>query len=610
MIPSVFVTLDEMPLTANGKVNRRALPAPDSSRPQLADAFVAPRTPAEITLAAIWSQLLRVERVGVHDNFFELGGDSILSIQIVARAQQAGLHLTPKQLFQHQTIAELAAVVGTARAVDAEQGQVSGAVALTPIQHWFFAQELKEVSHYNQALMLEVREGTDAEILERAVREVMEHHDALRMRYERAADGVWRQENLADVGGQAWWSRDLSGVEEGRRAAAIEEEAERAQRSLEVESGTVMRVVHMDLGGGEARLLMVVHHLVMDGVSWRVVLEDLVSVYEQLAGGAKEAVLAAKTTSYRQWAERLGEYALRAEVAGELDYWLRELRRPAGRLKIDYEVESAGGADEAEKIAAANTVATMQQVHVALNAEETQALLTKVPSAYRTQINEALMAALATAYGRWSGEPRLLVELEGHGREEELLEVDLSRTVGWFTTIYPLVLEAGGSDEGEHIKSIKEHLRAVPHDGLNYGVLRYLGGAEIREQLAQMPSAEVSFNYLGQLDQVLSKGGLLRPARESSGLGHSPDGKRPYLIEISGGISGGRLQLAWIYSSALHRRESIEKFAGEYIEALRRLIAHCQHEEAGGFTPSDFPEADLSQKELDELVAELDELTE
>jgi non-ribosomal peptide synthase protein (TIGR01720 family) len=326
-----------------------------------------------------------------------------------------------------------------------------------------------------------------------------------------------------------------------------------------------------------------------------------------LERGAEKLSLAAKTTSYQQWAKLLAEYGRSEEVSREADYWLSELQRPVSRMKIDYGVGSGNRAEIGDGIEAVNTVASMKQVQVSLSAEETQALLTNVPSAYQTQINEVLLAALASTHQRWSGEPRLLVEVEGHGREGELLEADLSRTVGWFTTIYPVMLEVGGSDEGEHLKSVKEHLRGLPHGGLNFGVLRYLGPPEIRERLAQMPVADVSFNYLGQFDQVLNQGGLLRPARESSGLGHSSAGKRPYLLEISGGISDGRLQLAWIYSSALHRQESIAEFASEYIEALRRIIAHCQEEEAGGFTPSDFPEAALSQKELDQLVAELSE---
>jgi non-ribosomal peptide synthase protein (TIGR01720 family) len=593
MIPSTFVTLEQIPLTANGKVNRRALPRPDNSRPDLAHAFVAPRNEVERTLASIWAQLLNLSEVGIHDNFFELGGDSIVSIQIVARAQQAGLRLTPKQLFQNQTIAELATIVGTAKVVVAEQGLVTGAVPLTPVQHWFFEQELSEPWHYNQSLLLEVREGTDVELLERAVRKVIEHHDALRMRFVRGPEGEWRQTNAAEETGPIWWKRDLSSIKESEQTAAIEAEAQQTQESLDLERGPVAQFVYMKLGAGKrSRLLIVAHHLVMDGVSWRVLLEDLVFAYEQLAA-AKDVKLAPKTTSYKRWAEQLLDYGRSESVTREAGYWFRELEHPVSRVPVDYEV------------AALNTVATMKQVQVALSVEDTQALLTHVPSAYQTRINEVLLAALVLAYERWSGAPRLLVEVEGHGREEELFEADLSRTVGWFTSIYPVMLEVKDSEPGEHLKSVKEHLRAMPQGGLNFGVLRYLGQPEIRERLARMPVADVSFNYLGQFDQVLDRDGLLRPARESSGQGHSPNGQRPYRLEISGGISDGRLQLAWMYSTALHKRESIEEFAAEYTDALRTIITHCQSEQAGGFTPSDFPEAALSQEELDQLVAEL-----
>jgi non-ribosomal peptide synthase protein (TIGR01720 family) len=266
------------------------------------------------------------------------------------------------------------------------------------------------------------------------------------------------------------------------------------------------------------------------------------------------------------------------------------------------------GHGRAAVLATLNTVETEERVTLSLNEKETKALLTEVPSAYRTQIDEILLTALACGYERWSGERRLIVDVEGHGREEDTLaagtglQVDLSRTVGWFTTIYPVVLELPASDDkSEAIKNIKEQVRAVPHKGLNYGVLRYLAEPDVREQMLKLPQAELVFNYLGQLHTVLREGGLFKITQEGSGQSRSKMGARSRVLEVDAAIHDGRLQMSWSYSRVLHARETVEAFAHAYMEALREVIAHCQSADAGGLTPSDI-DADLSQQELDELL--------
>jgi len=598
MTPSAFVALDALPLSANGKVDRRALLAPEAARTERLTPFVEPRTPAERALAEVWSQLLGVERVSVHDNFFELGGDSILSIQVVARAQQAGLRLTPKQLFQHQTIAELAEAVGTADLVEAEQGTVSGDVRLTPIQRQFFEAAADEPWHFNQAVLLESDEELEAGALRRAVEALLAHHDALRMRYRREEGGGWRQECApAEVNDVVWLRQaaEADGGDAGRAVAAV---AEEAQRSLSLEEGPLVRCVYVKGGAGRSgRLLIVIHHLVVDGVSWRILLEDLSTAYGQARRG--EAVrLGPKTTSYRRWAERLDEYAHTAAAEAEADYWLAETAREFAPPPADFSPADAG---------AANTVASARKVSVSLGEEETRALLTEVPKRYRTRIDEVLLAALARAYSRWGGGSGLLVDVEGHGREEEVVGgVDLSRTVGWFTSVYPLALESReGEGEDALVGRVKEKVRGVPGRGIGYGVLRYLGpeggAGGAGRALSLQPKAGVSFNYLGQLDQALPAQGVLRAAAESSGEPLGPRVRRRYALEINGGISEGRLRLSWSYSEALHRRESVERFAAEYLSALRSIIGRCGEESPAPFTPSDFPLAQLTPAALDRL---------
>nr|QEO74621.1 condensation domain-containing protein [uncultured bacterium] len=599
MIPSAFVPLDALPLTPHGKIDRRRLPKPEAARPGGERPFTSPRTPTEEVLAEIWSQVLGVERVGVEDNFFELGGDSILSIQIIARANQTGLRLTPKQLFQHQTIAELAPhVCKGSPAEEAEQGTVTGPVPLTPIQRLFFEQESPAPHHYNQAVMLEVSQPLDPSPLAEAVARLVAHHDALNLRFVREAGG-WRQFNAAPDGASPFELIDLAALDEVAQRAAIESAAARIQASLDLSAGSLMRVALFHLGAGRpARLLAVIHHLAVDGVSWRILLEDLLTAYEHLSRG-EQVRLPPKTTSFKRWAERLAEYAQSEKVRGEIDYWLAQSEQTRAALPPDY-----GGGD--------NTYASARTVTASLGEDETRALLHEVPEVYHTQVNDVLLAALALGCARRGGARPLAVALEGHGREEIAADLDPSRTVGWFTTLFPVVLDLGGTNApGEALKTIKEQLRRVPARGIGYGLLRHLnapaelGGRVARLRETALPS--LSFNYLGQFDQVLPASSPFSLARESAGPLAGAEGRRRHALEVTAGVIGSRLQVVWTYSENLHRRATVEDLAQNFMEELRALVAHCQSPAAGGHTPSDFPLAELGQEQLDSILTELAE---
>ncbi|HEX5707326.1 MAG TPA: amino acid adenylation domain-containing protein, partial [Pyrinomonadaceae bacterium] len=588
MQPSAFVLLERLLLTPNGKVDRRALPAPDFNRAAPEREEATPRTHAEQTLSDIWREVLGLERVGVHDNFFEVGGDSILSLQIIAKAQGAGLRLTPKQIFDRPTVAELAAVAGEVAL--AEQDAVRGEVPLTPIQRRFFEQNPDRPNHFNQSILLETRQPIEPALMERAVRHLHLHHDALRLRFTRG-DG-WRQFNHGVEAVQADFTRvDFSHLTEAELKSAIETEAENVQRSLDVESGPLVRVVLFDLGAGRpGRLLLVIHHLVVDGVSWRILLEDLQRLYAQSSRGER-LELAPKTASFKNWAERLSQYARAASQKEELAYWLASSRQETGRLPVEI--------DEGP-----NTEASAQTVTWALGEDETRALLQEVPRAYRTQINDVLLAALAQTLAVWTGGRRVLVDLEGHGREEIFENVDLSRTVGWFTSIFPVLLDAGNDPQpGDLLKSVKEQLRAIPQRGIGYGLLRYLSGdAEAAMKLRALPQAEVVFNYLGQFDQTLGETSMFGFAAESGGRERRGDAPRGHLLEINASVAAGQLRVNWTYGEQVFRRETVTQLAADFGSALRALVAHCLSAEAGGLTPSDFPLAKLEQRTLDRLL--------
>ncbi|MNW26219.1 Linear gramicidin synthase subunit D [compost metagenome] len=595
MVPSAIVLLPELPLTPSGKIDRKALPAPDAALIETSRAYAEPRNAKEETLARIWSKALGLERVSIHDNFFELGGDSILSIQIVSRASQAGLKLLPKQLFDHQTVAELAAVVTEAAPVVADEGPVIGPVRLTPIQRWFFEQPLAEPHYWNQAMLLAVQQPVNGDALRQAIESLLLHHDALRLRYLQTESG-WEQE-IVPPGGELPWTRiDLSHLPEADQSAAVEREAECWQSSLNLTDGPVARAIWFDLGEDRAaRLFLVVHHLAVDGVSWRILLEDLETAYEQARRGGN-ILLPPRTSSFLAWAEQLEVYANSDKLLEERAYWLASQHLTPQPLPLDYPVAE-------REIAQRNTYGSSETITSILEPEATRALLQEVPSVYRTGINDLLLTALARVHAEWTGHRSLVVGLEEHGREDLFEQLDLLRTVGWFTAMHPTYLELSpNGDMGQDIKRIKEQLRSVPHKGIGYGLLRYLRkDAEASEKLGQAAAPGILFNYLGQMEQAPHEAGLIGPAPESYGSPVSPTAPRENVLEINGVVSGKQLILNWTYSRELHRRETVERLAELYLSTLRELIAHCRSADAGGVTPSDFPLAGLTQEQLDRL---------
>ncbi|HEU0252326.1 MAG TPA: condensation domain-containing protein, partial [Pyrinomonadaceae bacterium] len=566
MVPSAFVFIEALPVTSSGKVDRRALPEPDEQRLEGAKTDVAPRTPTEQLLATIWADVLGLKEVGVTSNFFELGGDSILTIQVVAKANQAGLQLVPKQLFQCQTIAKLAAVAGTTAGVQAEQSVVTGAVPLTPIQHWLFERKLPELHHFNMGYLFEVRQEVDASLVQQSVRGLYEHHDALRMRFTHDATG-WRQFN-AGLEDEAPFARiDLAPLNDDEQRQTIEAEAARAQASLNLSEGPLVRVVLFDRGAGRtARLLFVVHHLVIDGVSWRILLEDFQTAYEQLRNG-QPVRLPLKTTSLKQWSERLTEYALSETAQAELDYWMGQ---PGGVSPLPVDFTDGARLESSAEV-----------LGVALSVEETEALLREVPRFRRLRMNHILLAALGQSLASWTGSRSFLIELEGHGREDVVEGVDVSRTVGWFTSIFPVRLNLSESSTlAEVLQSVREGLDRVPHAGIGYGLLRYRGGDGPAAKLSSLPRAEISFNYLGQTDQSFRESSLFSVAPESAGPIAGPNARMPHVLYVNGIVFQGRLHVRFKYSSEAYRKATIETLAQSYLEELRALIAYCQEASA------------------------------
>ncbi|PSB59547.1 non-ribosomal peptide synthetase, partial [Chamaesiphon polymorphus] len=588
MVPAAFVFIPELPITPNGKVDKAALPDPDLSEALSAD-YVAPQSEIEDRLAQIWAEVLGLPQVGIRDNFFELGGDSILSLQIVARAHQLGWQLTPKQLFTHQSIAELATVVGFGTGIQAAQTPVVGEVPLTPIQHWFFAQDLPRPHHFNQSVLLAVPSDIEPVVLEQALQHLVFHHDALRLQFIPNA-GSWQQYNAPPDAQVQLQIEDLSALPAGDRLQAIADRGTLLQASLDLGAGLLLAASLFKMGEGSDRLLIVIHHLAVDGVSWRILMSDLQTAYQQgLAGQTLQ--LPPKTTSFQYWAQQLSNYSHTADLQAARDYWQSLPVVPS--LPIDGTLQST-----------THTVEQAEAIAVSLDAATTQVLLQTVPTAYQTKIHEVLLTAVVLAFQQWTGRSSLYLDLEGHGREELFADVDLSRTVGWFTTMFPVQLVLPALDLGTALIAVKEQVRQVPDGGMSYGLLRYLNPS--MGGLGDVPAAQVSFNYLGQFSQETSADEGWQLTADSGGDEQSLQAARSHLVEVNAVILAGELQVNWTYSPQVHLPATIDKLAADFLAALRSLISHCQAPDAGAYSPTDFPEADLDG---DELAAILDDFS-
>ncbi|MGK4585533.1 amino acid adenylation domain-containing protein [Kitasatospora sp. HPMI-4] len=590
LVPAAVVVLDALPLTPNGKTDRKALPAPDFAA---AVSGRAPRTERERVLAGLFCELLGLERVGVDDGFFELGGDSITSIQLVARARQAGLVFTARDVFTRQTVAELAQrAQGTEAAVTEDTDAGTGDLPATPIMHWL-RERGGPIDGFHQAMLLQTPTDLDQDRLTHALQTLLDHHDALRARLITTDDGHWTLDipPRGHLNATDHLTRiEATGLGEGELRDLIGREARTAQGRLDPAGGTMLRAVWFDAGRqSPGRLLVMIHHLVVDGVSWRVLLPDLTAAYH---GTALQPV----GTSLRTWARLLTAEA--HPRTAELPFWRRMLEgddTPLGSRALD---------------PARDTEATAGRLDLTLEAEFAEPLLSSVPALLHADVNDVLLTGLALAVERWRGHGGgVLVELEGHGRQEFTERVDLSRTVGWFTSIHPVRLAPGGQDAGRALKAVKEQLRAVPDHGLGYGLLRHLDPSA-SAVLAELPTPQVGFNYLGRFDAAKAQSSTDWSAvpigTEHGGL--DPRSPLTQALTVNARTEdraeGPAFVAAWSWASGVLTEREVREIGELWFEALRELVAHAARPDAGGLTPSDVPLALVTQDELDRLATE------
>lgn len=596
MVPAAVVVLETLPLTSNNKLDTRALPAPEYGG--LGADYRAPGNAVEEILAGVYAQVLGVERVGVDDSFFDLGGDSILSMQVVARARAAGVLCRPRDVFIEQTVSRLAAVaeVSGGEAYVADEGL--GTVAVTPIMHW-----LRDVDgpivEFNQTLVIQVPSSVLQDDVVIVLQALLDRHPSLRLRLQ-DNDGDW---SLLVPEAGAVDARDrLHVVDELSDEALVA-----ARTALDPATGSMLSAVWVP---GTAQLALVIHHLAVDGVSWRILLEDINIAWAQHHGGA-DIELPAGGTSFARWSALLAEHALSTDVVEQADTWRQVLATPARVGTVQPEID---------------TYANAGRLSVALDTETTRQLLSEVPAAFHAGVQDILLIAFGLAWNEFlgvSGAP-IAFDIEGHGRQEEIGEavhrrIDLSRTTGWFTTKYPASLavgelswaqvSAGEAALGPVIKTAKEQLRALP-DGLTYGLLRYLNpGVDLTG-----PEPTIGFNYLGRLgagagdlseDFWRISADSLRltdvAAAISMPLAHS--------VELNAGTmdtaAGPELRANWSWAPSALDGAQADRLSRLWFEALAGICAHVRSG-GGGLTPSDLAPARLNQPQIDALVQQYD----
>ena len=566
MIPLQFERRDSLPRLPSGKLDREALGPISPAEPP--DEFCDPRTETEVVLASIWKEVLELDRVSVFDDFFEVGGDSLISIRVLARARRAGLVISTEAFFERPTIAALAAHTDTAPIPAPPQGDAptspTGA-PLTPIQHWFFERIPSHQHHWNQSILLAAPADLEIDALREIVRSLCQRHDALRVAFEPADEN--RRQVVTATGGEPPIRHErLDAADVAQRPSLIASVAADVHGSLTLEDGGLVRFVLFDAGPeGDKRLLIVAHHLVVDAVSWDLLLDDLDTLYRRVV--AKESVeMPLATHSWARWSTCLANRA--GEFVDDAEYWVDLQGQVSDEVPLDHPFDP-------DRNLAGTARSLTREVDVSF------ARASGVPKQFSpTPVADILLAALAWAWADWSDQPRLYLDLEGHGRDVLADELDASRTVGWFATVFPVavslapVRSMGDPDPSRLLRTIVEQIGRVRHLGAAHGISRYLGEpSDFSSTLAMLPRPRVLLNYLGRRSRALTLDSPFRRATEPHGPDRHPMGQRAYLLELNCQVEHDRLQIRLEYHPAFHEPDNAERLADRFVECLEQIVS-------------------------------------
>lgn len=584
MLPARFVEVENIPLTRNGKVDKRKL-ATMGTTLEASHEFVAPQSDMETMLAEIWSGVLGSERIGITDNFFELGGDSIKAVQIAARLNDAHKTVNVKDILTHQTIANLCANVDFDSHVRHwEQGTISGEKPIVPIEGWFLSQDFKHPGHYHQSVFLQFKAAIDIEKLRDALTRLAGHHDGLRLNWNDKKKTFYFNNDL--VGKPVEVEEiDLSHVPADGLADFIAEAADDARANFDIQNGSMIRALVFRSDTGPDKLLLILHHLVVDGLTWRILLEQFYQLYTDLSGG-KEPELPQKTASLLDWYDAMVLFRDSGKLEAEKEYWQEA---DASDFMLPYDGDPST-VDWSTK--------NRNNEKNSLDAENTAFLLKDAHESYKTDTQILVTAALVRTLRQWTGKQKVTIEMENHGRHIE--DMDTTKTTGWFTAIYPLHIKREDSTIGDEIKTVKEAIRNVPNNGLGYGIMKYMTGSAESANFSKPKRAEVRFNYLGQFAGEVENS-LFSYCPESTGSDVSPENHMTAALEINAMVINDVFTLDFNYNSNAHKDETISGLAQDYIKNLKEILDHIRGEDDVHFTSSDFDTVDLGEDDLEAL---------
>lgn len=580
MIPTYYVNQSHFSLTENGKIDRRNLPEPEAIKEE----YEAPETELETQMMIIWSDVLRVEKIGRNDNFFSLGGDSIKAIQICSRLQDIKLKIEVNDLFQFPVLKDLCTEVRSYK-LNIEQGDVIGEANMTPIQHWFSEQSFKNPDFFHQGVSFFSKQGFEKEIIEKTINDLILHHDALRLSFPTKSRIM---ENLKFGERQFYQIVEIQDIEKEFNVSDYMPVFQDMQKSTSLKKGILTSLLLVHHKGG-SHLWWSIHHMVVDGVSWRFLIEDFQNLYQSYCKGSV-IKLPQKTTPFIQWAKIVKGFSVNPKLLQEIEYWKNECIAPSNRMCL-YQGEYSRNAASRKKIV--------------ISRENTTALISKVHNAFNTNVNDILISALVVTLYQWKCVTELQLCMEGHGREYISSNVDISRTVGWFTSIYPVRLEY---DENvglsETIKRVKDKLHRIPRNGIGYGILKYMN--EECGTILEKMYPDISFNYLGHMERSSSIGEQIEIEPLSAEITLDNENKMLYPLDINSWIIGENLHINIEYIANVFDDNSIETFVSEYEKALNNIIQYCQSVENSEITLSDLTSSDISESEFSDILDDLD----
>lgn len=577
MIPSYFVKLEKIPLTNNGKLNRRELPEPNLVK--VLNEYESPNNEIEEALVKVWVEVLGVDKIGINDNFYELGGDSIKAIQISSKLKNLGLEIRVKDILTFESIDKIAT---TAQIMESnkiiEDSVIEGTIINTPIIEWFINEKFIKEDSYNQYIQLEFKSSMDINMIRRSIKEIVCHHDSLRINYDKVAKKLFynnasiNEENIVEC-------INLSEFNCDEQISKMNEIKYRLKNSFDLENSTLFKLVVFNLSEGKQSLLFMAHHLIVDGISWRIIVEDFLTIMNQLSSN-EEVNLPMKTHSFKAWANALQDYS-KKELGEEKAYW---------QSIADQDFEYPKDFDEGK-----DTVETANILNIELDEVTLKDLTKKVNEIYNLELNETLAIALVITLNDLSNSNEIVIELERHGREAINDYIDISRTVGWFTSMYPAYFTVNQEDMNNTIKSLKEQLRNIPNKGFNYSIMKFLNN-----ELNNKGNKHIRLNYLGEFDTILDWE-RYNVSDIKFGLDSNECNLLTSLIDIDAMVVNKKLSINFTYSRNRFEDTTIQKFIDRYIYSLRLILDQCDNKDLKEFTPSDFDAVGISQEDLDSI---------